>query len=82
VKDLEATLTDFGTMKRLMGAANKDTPRWRKRNVMVEFADGTHGLAHMHVDADGPIPRLAEAKRVTFFVDGKEYEFAACEREL
>ena len=76
------TLTEFNTMKRLMDVANRDTSRWRKRNVMVEFVDGTHGLAHLHVDANSPIPRLTEAKRITFFVDGKECEFVACEREL
>jgi hypothetical protein len=80
VENLTAKLTDFNTTKNLMDVVNKDTPRWRTRNVVVEFSDGTHGVAHMHVDANSPIPRLAEVERITFFVDGKEYEFVACER--
>ena len=81
MEGLTDTLTEFNTMKRLMDVANQDTPRWRKRNVMVEFADGTHGLAHMTVTANDPIPRLTEARRITFFIDGKECEFVACEWE-
>lgn len=81
MEDTIEKLKQFSTMKALMAIHNKENP-YRKRNVIVEWRNGDHGLLHMHADENSPFPRLSEIKCLTFIVDGKEYEFVACESEL
>jgi len=60
------------------------------RNVLVEKKDGSHFIAHQTIKGQPKfrhyrncIPGLAttidQIERITVFVDGKEYEFVACQ---
>ncbi len=61
------------------------------RNIIVEKKDGTHAILHQKIKPQ-PVRRIAgipnipglaagidEIERITVFVDGKEYEFVACQ---
>ena len=83
---------EFHTMKALLDIHNKENPGY-KRCAIVEYRDGHHEVANLRMsdrarsdkaagvpaDVEGHIRRISEVERITFFVDGEEFEFAACQ---
>lgn len=86
MEDLIDRLKEFNFYKQMILSGKTDG-----RNILVEKKDGTHAVLHQRIKpqpiwrkARVPnIPGLAagidEIERVTIFVDGKEYEFVACQ---
>lgn len=52
------------------------------RNVLIQKKDGTHAIIH-HRAKYNAIPgmkaTLDDLERITIFVDGREFEFVACQ---
>jgi hypothetical protein len=68
-------LREYGIYKKLMECGVVD----KRRNVMVEYKNGHSGILHIHAKENDPFPKLKEIERITFFIDGEEYEFVACQ---
>ena len=54
------------------------------RNILVEKKDGTHAILQFvyklkHNQIPGMKATLDDLERVTIFIDGKEFEFVACQ---
>ena len=53
-----------------------------KRNVIVQRKDGTCAISHQVIKPfpfSGMRTSIEEVERVTVFIDGREYEFVACQ---
>lgn len=53
-----------------------------KRNVIVERKDGSCAIINQHIDfkpIPGMLATLEDIERVTVFINGKEFEFVACQ---
>jgi hypothetical protein len=86
MEDLIEQLKEFNIYKQMILAGETNG-----RNIIVETKDGTCRILHQKIK-DQPkgrkakishIPGLAanidEIERITVFVDGKEFEFVACQ---
>jgi len=54
------------------------------RNILVQKKDGTHAILPYaykikHDQVPGMKATFGELERITIFIDGKEFEFAACQ---
>ena len=86
MEELIDKLKEFNFYKQMILSGETDG-----RNVLVEKKDGTHAILHHKVKPQPtrrkakiyPIPGLAadlgDIERITVFVNGKEYEFVACQ---
>jgi len=68
-------LREYGIYKALMKEGVTDPDR----NVLIEYKDGRNALTHIKQKYDRPFPKVQEIERITFFIDGEEYEFVACQ---
>ena len=86
LEELIEKLKEFNFYKRMILSGQTSG-----RNILVETKDGTHAILHQKIKPQmigrkaiiPHIPGLAagidEIERITVFVDGKEYEFVACQ---
>lgn len=77
IEALEERFMEFDFYKRLILAGKTDG-----RNVLVERKDGTCAVIHHRVKWNvipGMKATIDEIERVTIFIDGKEFEFVACQ---
>jgi hypothetical protein len=85
MEELKHRLHEFNYYKQMILEAQKtreSNNKFRKRNAIVETKDGSHAIIHQHIKRQ-PIPGLSanieDIERITIFIDGKEYEFVACQ---
>jgi len=80
MEDLMAAVGEFQAAKALMEIENNGLSKHQQHNVIVEYDDGSHSILHPRIDnLTGPFSRIETIQRITFFLDGQEYEFVACQ---
>ena len=75
LEELKDQLQQFNFYKRLIldGMANG-------RNVIIERKDGTCAILHTKFERiPGMLATIDEVERITVFINGKEFEFVACQ---
>ena len=77
--ELQSSLTNFNTVKKLRQLHNEKSSY--EYNVVAELTDGEHAMLRIDLRPRSTAERIKEAQRITFFIDGEEYEFAACSRD-
>ena len=77
--ELKDELQEFGYYRSLI--LNGET---EGRNILVQKKDGTHAILPFvykikHNQIPGMKATLDDLERITVFVDGREFEFVACQ---
>lgn len=49
------------------------------RNVIIETKNGEQGIPPLKLERWKIVFPIEDIERITFFIDGKEYEFVACQ---